>query len=634
MSVKKDITWVHYDQELRRFWKHAQEFSSRYKLEAAALGMGVDRSTDPHVERMIEAFALLTARVRTKLDDDFPELIDGMLGVLYPHLLSPIPSMSVVQFEPIPGVSGLEKGLTIASESMLATRDVPGLPCPCRYRTTYPVTLWPIKLQDASLQSPPYPASWKLAQLTASQDALRPKSILRLALQTTGNASFGSLSLEQLRLYLWGDNVLTASLHELLLNHVIAVSFRDETQPASRPFVHPDGAEAIKPVGFRIDEGILPYPPQSFLGFRLLTEFFVYREKFLFLDLAGWKAAQQQKAIQGNKVEVLIYLNRNLPTALEREVNATNFRLGATPVINLFEKKTEAIPLNFERFDYPVVPDVHYPSAHEVVSITDVRHVDPIQGHETAYAPFYSFRHGDRERHRAYWQARRRTTREEPSTYSGTEVDLHFINLDFDPQVPSEPTVVVTTQCCNRDLPSVLREAGESLAFEPLTALPASITCLRPVTPTLRPLPGRGSYWRLISHLNLNHLSLADPQLGKQAFLEYLALYDFADPETNSQIAKINQQVIESVLDLSARRSVELIRSEGMVGFARGMEITIELDEEKLVGLGAYLFASVLDQFFALHASINSFTRLIHGTRQSGQAVKRWPIRSGTRELI
>lgn len=633
MSVKKDITWVHYDQELRRFWKHAQEFSSRYKLEATALGLGVDRSTDPHVERMIEAFALLTARVRTKLDDDFPELIDGMLGVLYPHLLSPIPSMSIVQFDPIPGVSGLEKGLTIPANSMLATRDVPGLPCACQYRTSYPVTLWPVKLLEARLQSPPYPSTWKLAQHTATQESLRPKSVLRLAFQTTGTAVFESLSLEQLRLYLWGDNVLTALLHELLLNHVMAVSFRDETLPQSRPVAF-SAEESIKPVGFNLEEGILPYPAQSFQGYRLLTEFFVYREKFLFLDFGGWTRAREQKAIQGNKIELLIYLDRSLPTALEREVTSLNFRLGATPVINLFEKKTEAIPLTFEKYDYPVIPDVHYPSAHEVISITDVRHVDPIQGNETNYAPFYSYRHNDRERHRAYWQARRRSTRDEPSTYSGTEVDLHFVNLDFDPQIPSDPTVVVTTLCCNRDLPSVLREAGEALAFEPMTALPVSITCLRPVTPTLRPLPGRGSYWRLISHLNLNHLSLSDSQLGKQAFLEYLTLYDFADPETNSQIAKINQQVIESVLDLRTRRSVELIRADGMVGFARGMEITIELDEERLVGLGSYLFASILDQFFALYASINSFTRLIHGTRQSGAVVKRWPIRSGTRELL
>lgn len=635
MSMKKDHIWSYYDRELRQFRLHAQEFASRYKIEAAALGLGVDRATDPHIERMIESFALLAARVRARLDDDFPELIDGMLGVLYPHLLAPIPSMGIVQFDPIPGAAGLEKGLTIAAGSMMTTKDVPGIPCACKYQTAYPVTLWPVEVSEATLQSPPFPSSWKLAKQTSTAETVRAKAILRLVINTRSGASWAELPLERLRLFLWGDDILTASLHELMLNQVLAVSFRDLSSASTQPMIPLPVHEAIQPVGLKLDEGMLPYPPQSFLGYRLLTEFFLYREKFLFLDLLGWTKARQAAAIQGKSVEVLIYLNRTLPSQLEREVSSAQFRLGATPIINLFEQKTEAIPLTFERYDYPLTPDVHFPSAHEVVSIEDVRHVDPLQGTETEYAPFYSYRHADRDRNRAYWHARRKGTREEAYGYGGTEVDLHFVNLDFDPRVPTDPTVVVTTLCCNRDLPNVLREVGEALAFEPLTALPAYINCLKPVTSTLRPLPGRGSYWRLISHLNLNHLSLTDHQQGKKAFQEYLELYNFADPETNSQLAKINQQVISGILELESKRTVELVHSaEGMVGFARGMEISIELDEEKFVGLGSYLFASVLDHYFAMHASINSYTRLVHGTRQAGPVIKRWPIRCGTRELI
>ncbi|HQR05714.1 MAG TPA: type VI secretion system baseplate subunit TssF [Gemmatales bacterium] len=635
MSMKKDHIWPYYDRELRQFREHAREFASRYKIEAAALGLGVDRYTDPHIERMIESFALLTARVRAKLDDDFPELIDGMLGVLYPHLLAPIPSMGIVQFDPIPGAAGLEKGLTIGAGSLMTTKDVPGIPCACKYQTAYPVTLWPVEISEASLQSPPYPSSWKLAQQTSTSETVRAKAILRLVVNTRGGVSWAELPLERLRLFLWGDDILTASLHELMLNQVLAVSFRDLSTASSQPMIPLPVQEAIQPVGLKIDEGMLPYPPQSFLGYRLITEFFVYREKFLFLDLLGWAKARQKGAIQSRSVEVLFYLNRTLPSQLEREVGPAQFRLGATPIINLFEQKTEAITLNLERYDYPVIPDVHARSAHEVVSIKDVRHVDPVSKTETEYAPFYSYRHADRDRNRAYWHARRKGTKEEAYAYGGTEVDLHFVNLDFDPRLPIDPTVVVTTLCCNRDLPNVLREVGEALAFEPLAALPAYINCLKPVTSTLRPLPGRGSYWRLISHLNLNHLSLTDHQQGKKAFQEYLELYNFADPETNTQLAKINQQVISGILELESKRTVELVHSvEGMVGFARGMEITIELDEEKFVGLGSYLFAGVLDHYFAMHTSINSYTRLVHGTRQSGPGIKRWPIRCGTRELI
>jgi len=636
MSAKNESIWEHYDRELRTFYRDAQDFAQRHKAEAAALGLGGRGSADPHVQRMIEAFALLTARVRAKLDDDFPELIDAMLGVLYPHLLAPLPSAGIVQFTPHAGGAGLEKGLTLDPGLTLLTREVGESRVRCKYRTAYPVRLWPIELVEAQLQPPPYP--WKHLPREALPGGARYQAILRLVFRATGGINFATLPLEALRIYLWGDNVLTASLHELLLNGVAGLSFRNDTDAAARPVAL--ATVPFQPVGLGDDEGMLPYPPESSPAFRLLMEFFAYREKFLFLDLAGWREARAAGALNGSRVEVLVYLARNLPGRLDQDVGVPNFRLGATPVINLFKQTTEAIKVEHRRHDYPLVPDRDYPTGYEVVRVLDVRHADAATGEELVYSPFYSFRHA--EPGRAFWYARRRDAiiTQDPDVKRprdhglATDVDLHFVDLKFHPSLPADPTVVATILCCNRNLPRILHDAGESLEFEALEAVPARIDCLRPVTPTLRPRPGRGSYWKLVSFLNLNHLSLNDPELGLQAFKEYLALHNFADPEVDADLGKANQQVIEGVLGLTSGRCVELLQSpDGLTGFARGMEVELDLDDDKFAGLGSYLFASVLERFFAQHASINSFTRLKHHTRQAGP-VKTWPVRSGSRQLI
>src|SRR5581483_4305453 len=234
---------------------------------------------------------------------------------------------------------------------------------------------------------------------------------------------------------------------------------------------------------------------------------------------------------------------------------------------------------------------------------------------------------------RAYWYARRRPSLRENDR--GSEVDLHLVDLDFDPRLPAEPTLVVRTTCLNRDLPTQLQRAGEDLQFEPQFAVPAAVRCLRAPTATLRPPLRRQAHWRLVSHLNLNHLSLADASEGRQALQEYLGLYDFSDPQSEPQRAAVTQQVIDGLLAVRSRRVVEFTGdTEAAGGYARGLEVTVELDEEKFTGIGAYLFASVLERFLALYASVNSFTKLVYRTRQSGGDVRRWPPRAGEQPVV
>ncbi|MFQ3594186.1 MAG: type VI secretion system baseplate subunit TssF, partial [Gemmataceae bacterium] len=577
-------------------------------------------SADPHIERMIEAFALLSGRIRQKLDDEFPELSDALLHVLYPHYLAPIPSLAVVQFVADPARTPLKDGFTIPRHSRLRTRPVNDLPC--RYRTIYPVTLWPITLTQARVLPPPFPEDFRPPPGTAAA--------LRLRFEGQAGAKFSDLAIERLCLHLAGDGQLVSTVYEALCNGVNGAMLRTPEGDA-RKNVPLKVDDLIRPLGFENDENLLEYPPHSLPGYRLLSEFFAYPAKFWFVDLGGFQEAK--RAGFTKSLELVLYLNRTSPL-LEQGVDASLFRFGCTPVVNLFEQIAEPINLNQTRFEYRVVPLVSQPDGMEVYSILEVSSTDPASGRTTLYQPFYSFKHrADRDEPRAFWYATRRPSGREGDR--GTEVYLNLVDLDFNPHLPSTPTLVVRTLCTNRDLAGVLQRAGEGLYFELEAVAPlAGLRTIRTPTLPLRPARQRGAFWKLISHLNLNHLSLSEEGDGRFALQEILRLYDFADPESGQQLAEINRQMIEGLLDLRSRRVVGRVADATASGFCRGIEVSVTLDEERYVGTGVYLFASVLERFLGLYATINSFTQLVARTRQGEGVLRRWPPRAGVQTLL
>ena len=434
-----------------------------------------------------------------------------------------------------------------------------------------------------------------------------------------------------LRFYLSGDNQIVPTLYEFLLNHTLQVVFRpvDNLAPATSVVFAPE--QCLTPVGFERDEGVLPYPSQSFLGYRLLTEFFTFPNKFLFVDLGGFQRIRHTDF--GRKVEVIFFLNRT-QTNLETAIDARTFRLGCTPVVNLFEQTAEPINLTQARYEYHVTPDVAHSLGHEVYSIDSVTNADPTTRTIKEYQPFYSFRHGtSRASKRAYWYTSRRPSLVEGDR--GTDVYLHLVDLDFEPRLPAESVLVVRTTCTNRNLPTQLQHAGEQLYLELEVAAPLSrIRCLRTPTAPLRPPLRRGAHWRLLSHLNLNHLSITDPVEGREALQEILRLYDFSDPEAGQQLSAVTRQLIDGILSLSSRRVVGRTGGPAASGFARGVEVTIEFDERKYVGTGMFLFACVLERFLGLYVSINSFSQLVGRSKQGEGYFKKWPPRAGDHQLL
>jgi type VI secretion system protein ImpG len=625
----RDELLGYYERELVFLRQLGAEFSKKYPKIAGRLQLEADKCEDPHVERMIEAFAFLAARVQLKLSDEFPEITESLLNILYPHYLAPIPSMSIVKFELDPEQGKITTGYPVERNTVLYSRPYQGTPC--RFRTSYPVVVWPLEVETATLESlDPVDTrgKWSEAMIRIRLRCMNGTKLSNLKVGQKGKEQ----PIERLRFYINGEPQLVYPLYEMIFNNATRVELRpiiartETTRLQRLPTTKILNTAAIKPVGFDLDEGMLPYTPRSFPGYRLLTEYFACPEKFLFFDVDGLNEAVREGF--GERFEIIIYLNEVTPP--RATVTANTFQLGCTPIINLFNKIAEPINLTQQQNEYRVIADVHRQMASEVYSINEVFTTNPQQQKMKEFHAFYSYQHArTSEQERAFWYAMRRPSLVKDD--EGTEVYLSLVDLGFNPHVPPVEVITIETTCTNRDLPSKLPFGGREGDFEVET--PGPLTkgrCLKKPTETLRPPLRRGTHWRLISHLSLNHISLVEGAangLNTTPLQEVLLLYDFLNTSST-------RKQIQGIQSVTSRRVVRQIGERVGTGFVRGLETTIEFDEEKFVGAGVYLFASVLERFLALYASINSFNQLVIRKKDHEGVLKRWQPRAGEEIIL
>lgn len=606
----KDTLLTYYRDELSYLRKIGAEFKEKYPKIADRLLLDENESKDPHVERLLEGFAFLAARVHKKIDDDFPEITDALLNVVYPHYLRPIPSLAIVEFELDPLQSKLETGFEVPRGSNLTTRAAQGISC--RFRTCYDTVLWPFSISAAEWRTPE-----RLDPPVRSGGAA---AVIRIELACNPDASFSALSLDTLRFYLNGAQDLPATVYELLLNNCTQILLRDPKDHRRAPVMLPPSH--LRAAGFAGDESLLPYPRRSFDGYRLIEEYFAFPEKFLFVEIADLRPVLKTF---DSSVELLFFLapfeREERWQMLEAGVNARLFRPNAVPVANLFQQVSEPILLSQTRSEYRIVPDARRQRGMDVFSVDSVVSASPGSAEVIGYDPVYSFRHFDRGKDRTFWYATRRLSPWRPD--GGADMYLALVDLSGRPSIPDVDSVTCRLTCTNRDLPSRLPLTHDGRDFElegggPVTGITALI---RPTKP--RPAPqGDAAFWRLISHLSLNHLSLVSE--GKEALQEILRLYDSGGTFHQA----------EGIRSIASSPGFARVMSDYGISFARGTQVEMELDEERFVGSGVFLFSQVLERFFAMYASLNSFTQLTVRTPQRKEVLRRWPPRSGRKMLV
>ncbi|MGE4297227.1 MAG: type VI secretion system baseplate subunit TssF [Desulfovibrionaceae bacterium] len=604
MSGLNDELLRYYQRELSYLRTMGGAFSRRYPKIAHRLEMGVDECVDPLIERLIESFAFLSARVQLNIDNELPEVSTALLNILYPHYLCPVPSMSVVQFTPDPEQGELTGGHTIARHTRLyAESGADGVTC--RFRTCYPVTLWPVEVVGADFES--------VDQFDFLDSAADVASVLRIRLRADG-VPLNELSMRQLRFFIHGDLLHVFALYELLFTQVRGVALLPDGDTA-RPRML--SQNSLRPVGFDRDEAVLPFQPHAHPGYRLLQEYFTFPDKFLFFDVDNIDLSKAEESF-----DILILL-KQLPTG-RLTIGADTFRLGCAPIINLFSKITEPIRLDHTQTDYRLMADVRRNASTEIHTIESVSAFEPGGGDSIPYESYFSFTHHmEADQQAAFWVGRRF-----PATaahLSGTEMSLSFVDLDFQPNLPPVQSVFARTLCTNRHMAEEI-PAGAALEIEEAAPLHA-IEMLKKPTLQIDPPLGGSTLWRLISHLSLNHLSLSNADASLKALREMLFLYNYADsPFVFQQVAGIKE--------MTTKRVVRQMRGEAWKGFARGIEVSLTFDESLYVGSSAYLLASVLNRFFAMYVSINSFTQLKISSVQREGVWKQWPPMAGDQIIL
>lgn len=598
----------HYERELVFLRSEGAEFARKYSKVAGRLLLDQDKCEDPHIERLIEAVALLCARIQRKLDDEFPEVTSALLGVLQPQGLAPLPSFSVAQF-----VSAQERSVRVPRGTLLSTPLLPEYETRCRFQTCFDVEVLPLGIRAVSLE---LPGKYRLPGACAAASVLR--------MQVSGTASDLSCLLELTRLRVMLDGELRYALYQALLPCCTP-------QAAPQVFlrVAPEmelHALELHPVGFMPAENLLPRSGSTHPGYLTLQEYFAFPQKFLFFEVRGLLAAFAAQRARGRPLSRDFELLFCLPERSERlrALNAQQLRLGCTPIVNMFPQIAEPIALDHTQSEYAVVPDARRRRCIEVYSVDEVSGISTSRAAPRGYSPLYASRcgEGDDARKDRFYATTRRGSGE-----PGSSVYLTLIDPSLQADSLPDETLLVRTTCTNRDLPAKLYlPAGSLLELfpdEPLMGV--QVHALERPTPTYQRPLGQDVQWRLISQMSLNHLSLTDDAAGLAAFQELLKLN-----QTVSSDAPALE--VSGLTALKARRIAARTPSEGF-SFCRGIEVTIELDEECFVGRSPLLFAAVLESFFAQYVSLNSFVQLVARSR-AGKELKRWPPRSGDQTLL
>jgi len=616
-----------YSDELTHVREMGAEFAREFPLIASRLSMDGLEVSDPYVERLLEGFAFLTARVQLKLESEFPRLIQHLLEVVYPNFLAPVPSLMMAQLVPDPTDPNLAQGQWVRRQSALRSQLARGQNTLCEFRTAHDVQLWPIAIESVQFFS--YAPDLPLAFLPGAN---RIKGGLRIKLRALGGARFDQLPIADLPFTISAPDDVAFRLHELALGNCVGSWLRGDEADAARGW---RGAASVQPVGYGDDEALLPSSLRGFSGYRLLQEYAAMPQRFLAFrvdDLAARLAT-----VKGDQAELVLFFGRADAT-LETLVDTRSLALFCTPTINLFSKRLDRIALGASAWEHHVVPDRTRPLDYEVHSIESCTGYGTGTVAEQRFLPLYSASHTEATSHDAYF-----TVRREPrvlsaqqkehgprSSYIGQEVFLALVDARQAPYREDLRQLALSALVSNRDLPVFLPAGGTAGADRWQLDAPgvtAKASCLRgPTRPQFRQ-PRGDVGWSLVSHLSLNYLSFAgeDPARAAAALRSLLALYG---PTSGDAWEK----QLEGVQSVSARQVVRRLPFAGPLTFGTGIEIALGVDELAFQGASPFLLGCVLERFFARHAAVNSFTESILSTSARGE-IMRWPARSGEQAL-
>lgn len=591
----------YYQSELTALRQLGKRFAERSPALAPFLGQS---GRDPDVERLLEGFAFLTGRLRQKLDDELPELTHSLMHLLWPNYMRPLPAFSMLQFDPLKRPGG---ALLVPRHTPVESKPIQGVTC--RFRTAFATEVLPLALNglDYSVKG--------------------DGALLSLRLGMSADGHLGDLDLKQLRLHLSGERYISQLLYLSLLRHLGGVQLV-LLNAAGKPLQGADErpllplqlpASNVQPVGFAEDQALIPYPLNTFRGYRYLQEYFAFQDKFLFVDLLGLdvlKRVPEDVLKQARGIELRFDIHKAGVQRIRPTLD--NVRLYCTPVVNLFAHDAIPIRLDGKQDQYLLLPSELDSEHCGVFSVDRVTGWKPGGKGYEEYVPFESFEHDasfDVPLARPHY-----SVRQQPSLLGdGLETYLSFGLRNLD----QHETLSIELTCTNQNLP---RQLGLGDICMPCEDTPEFLTFrnISAVTPSYAPPLHRDFLWKLISNMSLNYLSLANVDALK-VILETYDLPRYYDQHAE----KVSKRLLDGLKSISHQHVDRLHRGLPV----RGVRTQLTINPEGYVGEGdLFLFATVLNEFFALYASLNSYHELRVQSTQG--EVYQWTPRMGLQPLL
>ncbi|KAE9626019.1 type VI secretion system baseplate subunit TssF [Aeromonas veronii] len=555
-----------------------------------------EQNTDPDVERLLEGFAFLTGNLRAKIEDEFPELTHGLLNMLWPNYLRPVPSMTIMQFSVIPGAIAqpalVRQGCQLDS---LPIDDVT-----CHFQTCHDAWVYPAEMRQITAQS--------------GNDL----STISLDIALHAPLPLSELQLDKLRFFLGGDSYTAYELYFWLSNQLSHIELEIDGKRFRQE------AKALKSVGFERDDALLPYPNNVYSGYRILQEYFCFPESFLFFELSGGEWPKQPLPVSEFKIHFCF--DRPLPAELK--IRPDSFMLNCVPAINLFQHDSEPVNLNGRQAEYPLKASYRYADSFEIFSVDQVEgwvegNMGRSRGTPRIYQPFESFQHQierAKQRLALYYRVRVR----ESVSGDGFEHSLSFVRGDETTTLDLDESISVTLTCTNRSraarlkVGSICVPTGSSPSFATFRNL------IRPTRP-LRPALDGSLHWTLISNLSLNYVSL----LRRDALVQVLRTYDFPALH-DKQAEQASRKRLAGIEEIETKPVDRLVR--GMP--VRGLKSVLSIRQSAFGSEGElYLFSTVLAHFFSLYASVNAF-HLLEVVNLDNKERYQWPVQIGQHSLM
>ncbi len=566
----------YYQDELSYLRQSGQEFAKQYPKIARRLELSDNESPDPHVERLLESFAFLTARLSKAIDDRFPQTAQALLSVLYPHLINPIPAMAIAKLQVDDTQIPPAKGYLLPKDTKLLARSIESVQC--RFKTVYDIHLWPIEI-----------AAVDLVPKDSFQFATDPQNYWFLKITLNAKAApFSATSFDNLLVHIASDwaqaNLLYEALFSEYQNQVYVTT--DTTTPAI-------GGGALEPVGYKRDELAMPVPQYSLHHYALFQEYFHFGEKFLYFRL---KALQEaiQKLPSSKQIHILIPL-KDASIFKKIGVDRSTFLLNCVPIINLFERVSDPIRIHHRHLRYRLIPDIRRERTTEIYSIESITGIEEKTQRVIQYQPYYSLQ-GQHNSADGFWLSQR-----SPATLRGvpgTDVYISLINRDF--QVIKAKDIIATAKiwCTNRYLADQL---PQNSMLQPEDKAPLTkITLLNKPASQNYSLADGESLWMLISQLSSNYLGVLDPKQGLNVLKNFLHLFASRYPDTPTK-------AIDDLKQLNITHTTRRFGKEAWRGFVQGYKIKMEMEKTNHQGGSNLILGTILNEYFSSLVSWNSF---------------------------